>query len=69
MPKQRRCNMQASDFKRIAIKMYGDGWSHKLSDVLRINRRTVRDYAKGLRPIPPQISAMMQFWDSGASNE
>ena len=61
--------MQADEFKRIAIQVYGNGWSHKLADALRINRRTVRDYANGIRPIPERIALFMAFWAEGASHE
>lgn len=52
--------MQAGEFKRLALEIYGPGWSNQLAAVLRINDKTLRDMANGVRTIPENAAKVLQ---------
>ncbi len=63
--------MQAEEFKRLALDIYGAGWANQLASVLRINDRTVRDMANGKRNIPTNAADLLtklHTWHKGVPN-
>lgn len=61
--------MHPSEFKDLAIEMYGDGWAKKLGAALSINCKSVREMAKGKRPIPEKAAFLLlqlHSWHGGA---
>lgn len=67
--------MHADEFRAIALEFFSnpdgssDGWSNRLSYALRINDKTIREIAKGNRPVPEAVATYMRFIRDGAAKK
>lgn len=52
--------MHSEEFKRLAVELYGYGWAKQLASATGINDKSLREMAKGYRPVPDTLAALLR---------
>lgn len=60
--------MQPDEFLDIALEIYGERWPSEIAYRLRIDKGTVKKYAKGKMAIPNEVAGIMRYWLNGEIN-
>ena len=57
--------MQPDEFKDIAVEIFGERWPSEIASRLRVDKATVKKYARGKLDVPSEVAGIMRYWLNG----